>query len=132
VDIRDGTRVSLDRVLGDSTVQEAVGEGGLEMRKWKHDGYDVVSQYDSTRRGIALLLRDRRGREWKLGMVASSFVQIFWLDKPVVDAKTRSALSNAFNEASEYGGAIKQVARKRHHQKRMPGAVYRTPPGRRA
>ena len=28
------------------------------------------------------MLRDRRGREWKLGMIASSFVQIFWLDKP--------------------------------------------------
>jgi len=132
VDIRNGIRVSLDRVLGDSTVQEAVGEGGLETRKWKHDGYDVVSQYDSTRHGIALLLRDRRGREWRLGMVASSFVQIFWLDKPVVDAKTRSALANAFNEASEYGGAIRQVARKRFHPKRPRGAVYSSRPGRRA
>ncbi len=132
VDIRDGTRVSLERVLADSTVKEAVGEGGLETRKWKHDGYDVVSQYDSTRKGMALLLRDRRGREWKLGMVASSFVQIFWLDKPVVDAKTRSALSNAFNEATAYGGMIKQVARKRTHPRRSPRGSYSPPHGRRA
>ncbi|MDQ3675140.1 MAG: hypothetical protein M3365_12315, partial [Gemmatimonadota bacterium] len=97
----------------DSSVQEAAGEGGLASRRWKHDAYDVVSRYDSARKGNALLLRDRRGREWKLGMVASSFVQIFWLDSPGVDAKTRTALSNAFNEATAYGGAVKQVSRKR-------------------
>jgi hypothetical protein len=120
VDIRTGKRVTLDQVLDDSTVQEAAGEGGLVTRKWKHDGYDVVSRYDSTRKGNALLLRDRRGREWKLGMIASSFVQIFWLDKPGVDAKTRSALSQAFNEATSYGETIKQVARKRRQPRRIP------------
>ncbi len=132
VDIRSGKRVTLDHVLDDSTVKEAVGEGGIATREWKHDGYDVVSRYDSTRKGNALLLRDRRGREWKLGMIASSFVQIFWLDKPVVDAKTRSALSNAFNEATEYGGAIKQVARKRQLPKRIPGLGHSRADGRRA
>jgi hypothetical protein len=119
VDIRNGKRVTLDQVVDDSTVHEAAGEGGLVTRKWKHDGYDVVSRYDSTRKGNALLLRDRRGREWKLGMIASSFVQIFWLDKPDVDAKTRSALSQAFNDATSYGATIKQVSRKR----RTPPAV---------
>ncbi len=120
VDIRSGKRVTLEHVLDDSTVHEAAGEGGLATRKWKHDGYDVVSRYDSTRHGNALLLRDRRGREWKLGMIASTFVQIFWLDKPGVDAKTRSALSNAFNEATSYGGTIRQVSQKRRHPARVP------------
>lgn len=125
VDIRTGKRVTLDEVLDDSTVHEAAGEGGLVTRRWKHDGYDVVSRYDSTRKGNALLLRDRRGREWKLGMIASSFVQIFWLDNPSVDPKTRSALSDAFNEATAYGGSIKQVARRRRPTEPIPSLTRR-------
>ena len=120
VDIRSGKRVSLEHVLEDSTVQEAAGEGTLASRRWKHNAYDVVARYDSARHSNALLLRDRRGREWKLGMLPSSFVQIFWLDNPGVDAKTRSALSNAFNEASAYGGAVKQVSRQRRPPLRRP------------
>lgn len=112
VDIRTGKPVSLDHVMDDSTIHEAAGEGGLFTRRWKHDGYDVVSHYDSTRKGSALLLRDRRGREWKLGMITSSFIQIFWLDRPRVDARTRHALSEAFNEAVAYGETLKQVSRK--------------------
>jgi len=131
VDIRNGKRVSLEHVLEDSSVQEAAGEGGLASRRWKHDAYDVVSRYDSARKGNALLLRDRRGREWKLGMVASSFVQIFWLDDPGVDAKTRSALSNAFNEATAYGGAVKQVSRKARAS-RIPSVRNSQASGRRA
>lgn len=120
VDIRSGKRVTLDQVLDDSTVKDAAGEGGLATRKWKHDSYEVVSRYDSTRRSNALLLRDRRGREWKLGTIASSFVQIFWLDKPGVDAKTRSALAAAFDDATTYGGAIRQVTRKRQNRECAP------------
>ena len=131
VDIRTGKTVSLEHVLADSSVREAAGEGGLETRRWKHGGYDVVSRYDSARKSNALLLRDRRGREWKLGTVASSFVQIFWLDSPIVDAKTRSALSNAFNEATSYGGAVKQVSRKRRPA-RIPAAGYSRTIGQRA
>ena len=130
VDIRSGKRVTLEQVLADSSVREAAGEGSLETRQWKHGGYDVVSRYDSAHKNSALLLRDRRGREWKLGTIASSFVQIFWLDNPVVDAKTRSALSNAFNEATAYGGAVRQVARKRRPL-RIPPASQSLTSGRR-
>jgi hypothetical protein len=132
VDIRTGKRVTLDQVLDDSTVQEAAGEGGLVTRQWKHDGYDVVSRYDSTRKGNTLMLRDRRGREWKLGMIASSFVQIFWLDKPGVDAKTRSALSDAFNDATSYGETIKQVSGKRRPSPSIPAVTTLRPEARRA
>jgi len=45
-------------------------------------------------------------------MVASNFVQIFWLDKPRVDARTRHALARAFNDATSYGESIQQVVRK--------------------
>jgi hypothetical protein len=113
IDLRDGKPVALDHMLRDSTVQEAAGEGGLSNRRWRHDGYDVISRYDSTYKANALAIRDRRGREWKLGMVASSFVQIFWLDKPKVDARTRTALSRAFNDATAYGERIQQVSRKK-------------------
>lgn len=120
IDIRDGKLVELDRMLRDSTVQEAAGEGGLSNRRWRHDGYDVISRYDSTHKSNALAMRDRRGREWKLGLVASSFVQIFWLDNPRVDARTRSALSRAFNDATAYGERIQQVSRNKPKAKSPP------------
>ncbi len=111
IDLRDGKPVALDRMLRDSTVQEAAGEGGLANRRWRHDGFDVISHYDSAHRQNALAMRDHRGREWKLGLVASSYVQIFWLDKPKVDAPTRRALARAFNDATTYGERIQQVSR---------------------
>jgi len=81
------------------------------------------------RRLNALALRDRRGREWRLGLVPTSFVQIFWLDKPRIDPQTRHALARAFNDATTYGETIQQVSYKggrvkfrlrsrRHHVKR--------------
>lgn len=112
IDLRSGKPVELDSILRDTTVREAAGEGGLSARRWRHDGYDVVSRYDSARKANALAMRDRRGREWKLGMVASSYVQVFWLDKPAVDARTRHALARAFNDATTYGERIQQVSRK--------------------
>ncbi len=113
VDLRNGRPAELDRMLRDSSVQEAAGEGGLVNRRWRHDGYDVISHYDSVHKANALSLRDHRGREWRLGLVASSFVQIFWLDKPRVDAQTRHALARAFNDATAYGERIQQVSRKK-------------------
>ena len=129
IDLRNGRPVELDRMLRDPSVQEAAGEGGLVSRRWKHDGYDVVARYDSVRRLNALALRDRRGREWRLGLVPTSFVQIFWLDKPRIDPQTRHALARAFNDATTYGETIQQVSYKggrvksplrsrRHHVKR--------------
>ncbi|HMG13655.1 MAG TPA: hypothetical protein VK571_10775 [Gemmatimonadaceae bacterium] len=125
IDIRNGKPAELDRMLRDSTVQEAAGEGGLVNRRWRHDGYDVISHYDSTHKANALSLRDRRGREWRLGLVASSFVQIFWLDKPRVDAQTRHALARAFNDATAYGERIQQVSTRKlrtRHVVKHPGA----------
>ena len=110
IDLRNGKPVELDRMLRDPSVQEAAGEGGLINRRWKHEGYDVVSRYDSTHRMNALAIRDRGGREWRLGLVATSFVQIFWLDKPRVDPQTRHALARAFNDATAYGESIQQVS----------------------
>ena len=127
IDLRNGKPVELDRMLRDPSVQEAAGEGGMVNRRWKHDGYDVVSRYDTAHKMNALALRDRRGREWKLGLVATSFVQIFWLDKPRVDAQTRHALARAFNDATAYGESIQQVSlelsRKQHHRR----SAIRTP-----
>ncbi len=125
IDLRNGKPAALDRMLRDSTVQEAAGEGGLVNRRWRHDGYDVVSHYDSLHQANSLSLRDRRGREWRLGLVSSSFVQIFWLDKPRVDAQTRHALARAFNDATAYGERIQQVSRKAPHTTRSVRATGR-------
>ena len=125
IDIRNGRPAELDRIMRDSTVQEAAGEGGLVNRRWRHDGYDVIAHYDSLHKANALSLRDRRGREWRLGLVASSFVQIFWLDKPRVDAQTRHALARAFNDATAYGERIQQVSARKvrpRHVVKHPGA----------
>jgi hypothetical protein len=116
IDLRNGKAVAFDRMLRDTTVQEAVGEGGLVNRRWRHDGYDVVSHYDSAHKANTLALRDHRGREWRLGLIGSTYVQIFWLDRPRVDPKTRHALSRAFNDATTYGERIQQVSRKRHEK----------------
>src|SRR2546423_4057786 len=113
IDLRNGKPAALERMLRDSTVKEAAGECGSVNRRWRHDGYDVVSHYNSVRKANTLALRDRRGREWKLGLVSSSYVQIFWLDKPMVDARTRHALSRAFNDATTYGERIQQVSWKK-------------------
>jgi hypothetical protein len=125
VDLRNGKTVAFDRMLRDTTVQEAVGEGGLVNRRWRHDGYDVISHYDSLHKANTLALRDHRGREWRLGLIGSTYVQIFWLDKPRVDAQTRHALARAFNDATTYGERIQQVSRK---QRVKP--VTRATPGR--
>jgi hypothetical protein len=117
IDLRNGKPVPVDDVLRDSTVIEAAGEGGISNRRWRHDGYDVISHYDSTQKGNALAMRDRGGREWKLGVVASTYVQIFWLDKPKVDAETRHALARAFNDATAYGERIQQVSRRKSRAK---------------
>ena len=126
IDLRNGKPVALDRMLRDSTVQEAAGEGGLAIRRWRHDGFDVVSRYDSAHKANSLAMRDRRGREWKLGLVSSSYVQIFWLDKPKVDARTRHALARAFNDATTYGERIQQVS----HKKAITKTPLRKRPGR--
>lgn len=122
VDIRNAHAVSLEHMLRDTTVREAAGEGGLVNRRWKHDRYDVVSRYDSVRKVNTLALSDHRGRQWTLGLVATNYVQIFWLDRPKVDPQTRHALARAFNEATTYGEHIQQVSRRQspvHHHPRL-------------
>jgi hypothetical protein len=116
IDLRNGKAVAFDHMLRDTTVQEAVGEGGLVNRRWRHDGYDVVSHYDSAHKANTLALRDHRGREWRLGLIGSTYVQIFWLDRPKVDPQTRHALSRAFNDATTYGERIQQVSHKQHEK----------------
>ena len=110
IDLRNGKAVAFDHMLRDTTVQEAAGEGGLVNRRWRHDGYDVISHYDSAHKANTLALRDHRGREWRLGLIGSTYVQIFWLDRPKVDSQTRHALSRAFNDATTYGERIQQVS----------------------
>jgi hypothetical protein len=125
IDLRTAKPVALDHMLRDTLIQAAAGEGGLLARRWKHDKYEVVSRYDSTRKSNMLLLRDLAGREWKLGLVSTSFVQIFWLDKPKVDALTRHALARAFNDATTYGERLQQASRRKYRAPRNTAGARR-------
>ncbi len=60
-----------------------------------------------------MVLRDHRGREWRLGLIRSPYMQIFWLDKPKVDEQLRRSLMRAFNEATSYGEPIQLASAKK-------------------
>ena len=99
IDIRSGESIPLGKMLRDTL---ALGAGAVQDEKgvrWRHSGYDVVARWDGKRSETAIVLRDRRGREWALGFVDSRIPRVFWLDEPRVDTKVRSALATAFEDA---------------------------------
>ena len=67
--------------------------------RWRHSGYDVIAKWDEERGESEMVIRDLRGHEWPLGYVSVRLPRIFWLDQPRVDAKLRTALANAFDDA---------------------------------
>ncbi|MEO6592801.1 MAG: hypothetical protein ABIO52_10795 [Gemmatimonadaceae bacterium] len=101
IDIRSGEIVPINALVRDTAV---LGAGGLRegnLVRWRHAGYNVVARYDVSRAETIVALRDLRGREWPVGYVDSRLPRIFWLDEPRVDAKVRTALSHAFQSATQ-------------------------------
>jgi hypothetical protein len=112
LDVRSGTTVALDALVRDTAI---LGSGAVREKnlvRWRHAGYEVVARWDEERGESAITLRDLRGHEWQLGYTASRLPRIFWLDEPRVDGKLRSALADAFNEASADDGETQLVERR--------------------
>ena len=101
IDIRTGETVPITSLVRDTAL---LGAGGVREGNdiiWKHAGYSVIARYDTAQAQTAVALRDLRGHEWPLGYVDSRLPRVFWLDQPRADAKLRTALSNAFEDARE-------------------------------
>jgi hypothetical protein len=102
IDIRSGEAVPISSLVRDTAV---LGVGGVRdgnSIRWNHAGYSVVARYDTAQAETAVALRDLRGHEWPLGYVDSRLPRIFWLDQPRADAKLRTALNNAFEDARDH------------------------------
>ena len=99
IDIRSGESIPLNALVRDTAALAAGAIKDKEGIRWRHSGYDVLARWDDDRNETAIVLRDRRGREWPLGYVDTRLPRIFWLDEPRVDGKLRTALVTAFEEA---------------------------------
>ena len=99
IDIRSGKPIPLNALVRDTAALAAGAVKDKEGIRWRHSGYDVLARWDDDRSETAIVLRDKRGREWPLGYVDTRLPRIFWLDQPRVDGKLRTALVTAFEEA---------------------------------
>jgi hypothetical protein len=99
IDIRSGASIPLNTLARDTAALAAGAVKDKEGIRWRHSGYDVLARWDDDRNETAIVLRDRRGREWPLGYVDTRLPRIFWLDEPRVDGELRTALVTAFEEA---------------------------------
>lgn len=113
IDLRTAKTADIRRMRVDPAAREATGLPSVTGRRWNNDEYDIITRADSVHQTHTVVLRDRRGREWRLGLIKSSYMQVFWLDKPKVDPNMRQALMRAFNEANTYGEPV-QLASGRH------------------
>lgn len=113
IDVRSGKSAEMRRVADDPASRESSGVPDDAGRRWMNKRYDVLVRADTIRKVQSVILRDPRGREWRLGMLKSPYMQVFWLDNPKLDAHTRSSLMRAFNEATTYGEPVQLVINRR-------------------
>jgi hypothetical protein len=113
VDLRSGKGTDIVHVAADSSAREASGLRTGSERRWHNSTYDVLALTDQAKSAQTMVVRDPRGREWRIGALKSPFMQVFWLDNPKVDSRTRKALIRAFTEASAYGEPVQLVSHKR-------------------
>lgn len=112
IDIRSGAVVPITSLVRDSAF---LGAGGVREGNgvhWRHAGYDVIARYDTAQAETMVALRDLRGHEWPLGYVDSRLPRIFWLDQPRADARLRTALNSAFEDARAHDEDEQFVFRK--------------------
>ncbi|MBA3672952.1 MAG: hypothetical protein H0W68_13155, partial [Gemmatimonadaceae bacterium] len=78
----------------------ASADGGRAI--WRHGAYQLLVRYDAARERGQLVLRDSSAAERRLGDLPAPVRELFWLDAPVLDTLTRTALVRAFEEAGSY------------------------------
>jgi hypothetical protein len=101
IDIRTGEMVPITSLVRDTALLGAGGVREGNAIRWNHAGYSVIARYDTAQAQTAVALRDLRGHEWPLGYVDSRLPRVFWLDQPRADARLRTALNNAFEDARD-------------------------------
>ena len=109
IDLRSGATAGIAQIAADPLAREASGFAKDHERRWHNAVYDVVAHIDLSAGTQSVLLDDRHGRQWRLGVLKSPYIQIFWLDSPKIDTRSRRALIRAFNEATSYGEPIQLV-----------------------
>lgn len=77
---------------------------------WTRDSYVVKAIYDTAARPVRLVLVDSARREFNVGGVTAPVHRIYWLDKPPLDKRQRTALTRAFDEAALYDDAARAEA----------------------
>lgn len=113
IDLRTAKSAELNKLRVDPAAREATGLPSVTGRRWNNAEYDIITRADSVHQGQSVVLRDHRGREWRLGLIKSPYMQVFWLDKPKVDPEMRRALMRAFNEANTYGEPVQLASGRR-------------------
>jgi len=120
LDMRIAKPVSIASIVGDTASISGGGIREKDLTRWPHHGYDVIARYDSERHQSEMLIRDQSSHLFKLGYVNSRVPRIFWLDEPRVDARTRSAIAQAFEGALSDEEMSQLVARRHTRSGSLP------------
>jgi hypothetical protein len=99
LDVRLDHEVPLSALMHDSASINDGSETHNGVISWHHAHYDVMAKFDAGRNQSEMMIKDSRGHTWKLGYVNSRVPRIYWLDEPRVDARVRTAISEAFEDA---------------------------------
>ncbi|MDQ6717430.1 MAG: hypothetical protein M3Z17_03660 [Gemmatimonadota bacterium] len=125
IDLRTAKTAELNRMRVDPAAREATGLPSVAGRRWNNNEYDIITRSDSVNEAQTVVLRDHRGREWRLGLIKSPYMQVFWLDKPKIDPGMRRALMRAFNEATKYGEPVQLASGPRRST--LPARIFPLP-----
>jgi len=83
---------------------------GGEEDVWRRPGFELVGRpADAPSARTTFVLRNREGREWRLGSVPSPVLRVMWMNDSTNAPGTRDALTKAFNEAAFYSGETRMV-----------------------
>jgi len=107
IDLRSARAAPISAMSKDPIVHDSSAATSLPYT-WHRAEFDLVARTDTTSGVVLLHIRDKRSRSWPV-LTTHGAPRIYWLDTPPVDARTRAALSHAFNEAFGYDDDLSYV-----------------------